>query len=329
MPRRALIALGTNLGNRPETFARAIEQLAPRAVAEQLHVSRYYETAPAGGPPGQPAFLNAAVSFETSLAPSELLALLRQIESDLGRVRVERWGVRAIDLDILLIDDHDVGPMIVASAELEVPHPRMAFRRFALEPAADVAPAMRHPVFQKSVRELLDNLNTSPQLVVLLGGTPRQRDELARAVAATRDDTVWLGDFTARADSSGRSAAASLEFPGPAVERIAAAGEFAKEWVLAGFDAGLPANWQDLAPWPAAFSRPRLVALLDDWSAFVGEHQGLEKTHQNAGLSDADVSRIQALRYALRPGPAPVLCVGHDNFQAQRNELQAALVAMR
>ena len=95
---------------------------------------------PIGGPAGQEPFLNAAALLETSLPPAELLARLQRIELHLGRTRETRWAARTLDLDLLLYDN-----LVLNTPYLTLPHPRMAFRRFVLEPAAEVAPEMAHP----------------------------------------------------------------------------------------------------------------------------------------------------------------------------------------
>ena len=96
-------------------------------------------------------FLNLVVEAETELFPLQLLARLQRIERDLGRVRTVARGPRTLDIDILLY-----GQAVIQRPDLEIPHPRMAERRFVLAPLADLAPDLRHPVTRKTVRELLE-----------------------------------------------------------------------------------------------------------------------------------------------------------------------------
>lgn len=144
----AYLLLGSNLGDRVVTLHRALLALAEKA-GRLVAVSGVYETA-AWGQEAQPAFLNQAVQLSTDLTPGQLLTACQQIETDLGRERLELWGPRTLDVDILLYDD-----LVLASAELTIPHPRLPERRFALVPLADIAPAYQHPQRHQTVRELL------------------------------------------------------------------------------------------------------------------------------------------------------------------------------
>jgi len=133
---RAWIGLGSNLGDRRATLEAAIDDLRAEDGVEVLAVSPWYETAPVG-PVEQGAFLNGAAGLRTDLPPGPLLALLSSIERRHGRDRTagERWGPRTLDLDLLLYEDR-----IIDEPGLTVPHPRMAERRFVLEPLAAIAP---------------------------------------------------------------------------------------------------------------------------------------------------------------------------------------------
>jgi len=129
---RAVVGLGANIGDRLATLRSAIGELS--RVARVERTSRVYASAPVGGPP-QPEFLNAAVLVTYRGSPADLLDALLDIERRLGRVRLERWGPRTIDLDVLWIDG-----VAVETERLVVPHPRLRQRAFALVPMLDVAP---------------------------------------------------------------------------------------------------------------------------------------------------------------------------------------------
>jgi len=128
---RAAIALGANVGDPVRTLERAIAALA-NAAGTIIARSSFYRT-PAWGIEEQPDFVNAAVIVETTLAPVALLAAIKRIESDLGRVPTYRWGPRAIDLDILTYDDIEL-----STEKLTIPHPRMRERAFVLIPLAEI-----------------------------------------------------------------------------------------------------------------------------------------------------------------------------------------------
>lgn len=155
-----LIALGANLGDRGETITQALEALAADPQLSLIARSQLLVTAPVGGPPDQPDFLNAAASFETDLSPTEVHQRLIDIEQQHGRVRSQRWGARSLDLDLLLYDEQ-----IIASQRLTIPHPRMTFRRFVMQPAAEVAPQMRHPQRRATLAQLWQHLNSAQPVV--------------------------------------------------------------------------------------------------------------------------------------------------------------------
>ena len=175
---RCLVALGSNLGDRGEHLALAIRELNQVPGIRVLQQSSMCTTTPVGGPPGQPDFLNAAVTLETQVSPLQLLATLQQVERAAGRQRLERWGARTLDLDLLLYDQQ-----VVEEPDLHVPHPRMSFRRFVLAPAVEIAADWLHPLARWTVGQLWTHLQTSPRVAVIMGGDAAEVTSLVERVA--------------------------------------------------------------------------------------------------------------------------------------------------
>ena len=142
------LSLGSNLGDRAANLESAIAAL-PEIGVRVLRRSALYETEPVDFL-AQPWFLNCVVEAETSLPPELLLAALQGIERQMGSRKLVARGPRLIDLDVLFYDS-----AVLRTAEIEIPHPRMAERRFVLVPLAELAPELRHPVFQSTIAELL------------------------------------------------------------------------------------------------------------------------------------------------------------------------------
>jgi 2-amino-4-hydroxy-6-hydroxymethyldihydropteridine diphosphokinase len=158
---RAYLGLGSNLasaaGDSMETVQAAMEALA--MAGSVVARSSLYRTAPVEFRE-QPYFVNAVACVETALRPELLLQELLAIERRFGRERSAGVpkGPRTLDLDLLLVTDESGAGIVCASPTLTVPHPEMAKRRFVLEPLAEIAPEMRHPVLGKSAREMLAEL---------------------------------------------------------------------------------------------------------------------------------------------------------------------------
>lgn len=175
-----LIGLGSNLGPRGPVLDEAVRQLRALPDLSVVRQSRWYATAPVGGPPGQHAYLNGVLLLETAHEPHALLAALQAIEQRLGRQRQARWGPRTIDLDLLLYEEQ-----VIASAELSVPHPRLAWRRFVLEPAVEIAPELRHPTTGWTLRQLWTHLNQAVNYLAITGATVASTAALAERLATS------------------------------------------------------------------------------------------------------------------------------------------------
>ena len=146
---RAYLLIGGNTQDPLQQLYRA-ERLIAERCGDLLLMSRIYRTA-AWGPIPQANFFNRALLVATSLLPTQLLHTLLQIETEMGRIRIEKMGPRLIDIDILLLDD-----LQVANQELIIPHPLLAARRFALQPLTEIAPQLLHPVLGKTIETLLN-----------------------------------------------------------------------------------------------------------------------------------------------------------------------------
>ena len=147
----AYIALGSNLGDKEANLRQALKMLLVK-VLQIRSASSFFKTEPYGVT-DQPEFINAVACVKTDLAPEKLLKLLLDTELEMGRVRLRHWGERNIDLDLLLYDD-----LIYYSEKLVLPHPDMQNRLFVLQPLSEIAADKIHPVYKKSIQNLLKSL---------------------------------------------------------------------------------------------------------------------------------------------------------------------------
>ena len=148
---KVYIGLGTNLGDKEQNLRTAVHKIEER-IGKIISLSAFYATAPWGFS-SEHTFLNAAACVETLLPPLSVLQLTQEIEREIGRTHKSVGGVysdRVIDIDLLLYGDR-----VLDTPELKLPHPLMHERRFVMEPLAEIAPDLVHPILKKKMRELL------------------------------------------------------------------------------------------------------------------------------------------------------------------------------
>jgi len=175
---QTFIALGGNLGEVAKTFQHALDELETRPEIRIGTISDNHAT-PAVGEQAGGGFLNAAAELWVSLEPHALLRVLQSVETQLGRVRTRRWAPRTIDLDLIFYGDR-----IIDTPDLQVPHPACWYRRFVLDPLAEIAGGVVHPTKHVTVRELRRRLLERPLPVGLCGGNSEVRRELGGALSA-------------------------------------------------------------------------------------------------------------------------------------------------
>ena len=185
---RCLISFGANIGHSADTISQAVDQLRSRLSngLKQFEMSRLFRTPAVGGPAGQPPFINAVAALEVErLSAWDMWRAVRDVEQALGRVRIERWEARRIDLDVLLFEDE-----IIWTQSFKLPHPRMVMRRFILEPALDVAAQWREPVSAMTIDELARRLRSGASSIALVADNLLQAQGLLeRAAAVSR--SIW------------------------------------------------------------------------------------------------------------------------------------------
>jgi 2-amino-4-hydroxy-6-hydroxymethyldihydropteridine diphosphokinase len=176
---QSFIALGGNLGAVEDTFRSVLDELDNAPGVQVKRVSSFFRTPPMGHDSGE-AYLNAAAELSVELSPLELLDLLQTLETRHHRVRDVHWGPRTLDLDLLLYEQE-----VLCHPRLLLPHPGCWYRRFVLDPLAEIAPRLLHPIKRLTIRELRDRLLIRPLPVGLAGAFAAGRIQLAAEVGAS------------------------------------------------------------------------------------------------------------------------------------------------
>ena len=323
-----LIALGSNLGDRAQVLGRAVQAVASLPSTQLSAVSSWHSTAPVGGPAGQGEFLNGALLVETRLPAAELHRLLKQTEVAAGRTPGARWAERVLDLDILLYGD-----TVLVTPELTLPHPRMAFRRFVLAPAAEIAAEMRHPTIGWSISELLVHLETATPYVAVTATDRDKSHELAVRVAERGSARLIEDRYSPKTgarpvESSSRNLQSGIELARHRAARLnRAAWPAEPAWTISSFwfddvllwaEGAAEGERQELiAAWQAALPglvRPKLLVFLDQRAA------------PNHVLADPRAQRLEDL--VSRPGLGPILRLSTERLDENVAEVVAAMDAM-
>jgi len=342
-----LVGLGSNLGNHREILDAAAVRLAEHPRIRLLARSRWRETTPVGGPAGQPNFLNGAVRLETSLLPGELLAFLQEVENRAGRRRTERWGPRTLDLDLLLY-----GELMLDTPELTIPHPRMAWRRFVLEPAADVAGDMTHPVIGWSVLQLLEHLKTSRPYVAVTGPIAVGKTRLARRLADALDARLvvetpdWTQLDAFYADPAAHAWPVETDFLQQRAKLLAAdapawsgprwtvsdfwfdqSAAFARAWLPAGQQEEYDRQYEQSRQ---KIMRPKLIVLLDAPADVLLSRVRRRGRGCERPITEESLERIRQEIYkqVSLPDLGPVLRIDSDDSETVFSEVLAALRGM-
>jgi len=163
MTHTAYIGIGSNLGTPGRNCIEAIEKISTNDDIKIISKSSFYQTAPIGHIE-QGWFVNSVIKVNTQLNPKELLAVLLTIESEMGRIRKEKWGPRLIDLDLLLY-----GNLILNQEGIILPHPEIQKRKFVLVPLNEVAENLIHPIQKKTIKTLLQELSDDAEVEKLPG----------------------------------------------------------------------------------------------------------------------------------------------------------------
>ena len=316
----SLIAFGANLGNRTECLDQAWHRLAAHEQFTVKARSRHYQTAPIGGPAGQDDFLNAAILLDTSLSPQQLLLQLQRIETELGRQRQQRWDQRPIDLDLLLYDT-----LTLDENELQIPHPHMSFRRFVLEPAAEIAPTLVHPNSGWTIQQLFEHLNTANNYLALIGPPGSGKTAAARNVCERLGGHPVLtaalqGTGNQPEEIEAQLIKQRLEQLQTAAEQIAASTETALTFAISDF-------WlnQSYAYLQETLDQQGQDEFLADWQLTVS--QALQPKLRV--LLEPEKTRTGLSQLAQEPLQGPLLRLTDCSPQAVIEEVSAAVLSMQ
>jgi 2-amino-4-hydroxy-6-hydroxymethyldihydropteridine diphosphokinase len=318
---------------------------APNVVVKAR--SGYVTTAPVGGPARQGEFLNAVAVIETNRTPQSLAELLWEIERQLGRGQHVRWAPRVIDLDLLLYEDQ-----VIETPLLVVPHPRLAFRRFVLAPACQVAAEMVHPVVGWTLGSLLAHLDSAAEYVALAGLPGSGRTRLAKALASIGQARIVFDPASAeeravwQAEAEGRNPALHLALwqRRTTALREALSSQDRGETLVSDFWLGQtlalarasldPRAWDDVRSACSATASeelcPKLLVLLD---RSIGQSPALVVEHLPGELQPNGERQVQfreaLLEQVARPNRGPVLRLDASDRERCAVETSAAIAAMR
>ncbi len=285
---RCLLALGSNLGDRHAILERACAELTALPDCQLLARSTWHTTPPIGGAANQGAFLNGAVLLETTIKPQPLATALQAIETQLGRQRVVRWDARTLDIDMLLYDTK-----ILNTPKLTIPHPRMTFRSFVMQPAAEIAGSMLHPTTGWTLARLLEHLQTAPRYLVITAAEKQLAEWLAAQLCKTFDAPVYNRKHPLRQQ---------IPAPSPGSPPL-----------VATFSPGELATLDD--------PRPALVIALDP-----PDPQQLQKAAANAGFEADSKPNPDSPNWLQQSGLGPLARITAED---PATVLQEALAAVR
>jgi 2-amino-4-hydroxy-6-hydroxymethyldihydropteridine diphosphokinase len=310
---RCLLALGSNLGDRPEILRRATHAVASLPNSQLLGRSRWHETEPIGGPGGQGAFLNGCLLLDTQLTPAELLGALQEIEQQLGRQRNVLWDARAIDIDLLLYDLQQL-----ETEALTLPHSRMSYRCFVLQPACEIAAAMIHPASGWTLSELLSHLTHAARYVAVTAAEPeasqRLTEELCRVLGSPKLESL-----------SATPAVGSDSPPSKEVESDQEMAELLQESLLQ------ESRWRKSPEFAARLPDQVQPALPPVLSSFWVEGTRPEQVRPALVIAwekSAPVQAGSALKIILdRPGHGPMARIQGEDLSAVLAEALAAIRA--